>query len=1452
MLESTGTRPLSSTSVCFSTDDYSKKNTMAVDGISAGVKIPSSLSEKYEVKPISQSVSYASDFKHTSDELHVDQVQIAGQLPVFRTTHFTVLFETHPWWIFALDKNFVSTVFIPQFGSLKDFLRHCDDVHWETLLLHAIQLLGKEKFMFGNYDTKSFFLISGPFEIFATSPFLVTLPITYIYVFDSFHKLRHLPKIVCPLFRLKHKHCGGATDMELIWGSSFSSKGLSRSPLRRQLGHFLEYHLKTRPWTPACSRFLAHDRLLPVNHLHHPVRLPVHHFRSQFGLRALSSSELSSLFGLQHSYWAFMTVDMFPILPIQVLDMILRQFLPRSNSHKQQFLPLSVPSPVSDLLPVTFKGLPGHLPSDWHVVSTVQSQKATKADDAAVPTQLWDNRILALFPHATALLPPLRRFVLRYLQRKMYLEFRNFLRKVFPLELARYLSSRAQVYLSKFKDRLLGGVLFSDLTCQWHDSIVSVSTIKALDEIADKVQTKIDSPSSPSLKNQVHFTKGISTPNINSTVSKSCEDIPKVSLNSLNSFDDSESTTAVDEVIFDKSGTVKLHTENGLKNEKKRKLLDSSKFARNSNKKCLLKSLKKINSSKRSYVNTLQQFERMISAGRQCLFSYCNSSFFNWDCGSTLCFWRWHPHLREVAITGFQPAIISKLPTNQKRARTPSKEMKDKIFSKIAKSLTRGYLIPTEEGSINNVIDYFAVPKGEDDVRMVLNGSSCGLNQSVWAPNFWLPASASMLRALSYNYKVVDLDLGEMFLNFPLNPTLQKYSGMDLSPYYKEISEMFPTMKFKKNKRLIVQNTRTWMGFKPSPEWACRFYYFAEEFIRGDEKCKNNPLRWDRVVLNLIGASDYNPAMPNVMKWDDIAGRVAGDIRAYVDDLRAIGWSLEHAWQIARLIASRLQYLCIQDAARKRRVDNGPWAGGVYLTSESKIQKTVVEEKWNKGRNYILGLHDTLLKDENASLSYKHLERVRGYLCHLAMTYELLFPFLKGFHLTLCAHLPKRDTEGWKMSDLKWLGYIEECRESGKMSAVEIDEVMKKKFNNISPPTLIKPVPRFIKCLQALVKFFSLKSPPIITDRSTNIQFIAYGFADASGSGFGSSISYENGVRFRAGTWAPDTENESSNYREFRNVVETLEYESEKGNLDNCMLILATDNSTVESSIFKGNSTSEKLYDLIVRFRYLELSTGSKFLVTHVSGDRMKAQGTDGISRGCMREGVSLGQSMLSFCPWHLSALERSPALLPWLESTFGPDLEVLSPEDWYGRGHDHAGGYVDESGFYRLEIKSGTFLWHPPPAAADAAVEELRKARLKRRNSTHIVVVPRIMTPLWLKQLNKVADIILTVPCTHPFWPDSMFEPLKIAFLFPFSRHPPWQFRATPKLLYLSRTLPKMLQDINLDPRNLLQQFFVSTTRLSRVPSSVVWRVLHLKRKHQISYSSDGSSGRQKRVKFN
>ena len=122
--------------------------------------------------------------------------------------------------------------------------------------------------------------------------------------------------------------------------------------------------------------------------------------------------------------------------------------------------------------------------------------------------------------------------------------------------------------------------------------------------------------------------------------------------------------------------------------------------------------------------------------------------------------------------------------------------------------------------------------------------------------------------------------------------------GIDLSPFPEELSKEFPN--FKQKKIVIARWNKLWFGGNQSPEQATRFYYWQEDFIRGNHKDDSNPLRWDSIVMNLIGSKDYNPSLPNVYKWDKTAKRIAGDLVAFIDDLRAIGYTLEQAWHIAR------------------------------------------------------------------------------------------------------------------------------------------------------------------------------------------------------------------------------------------------------------------------------------------------------------------------------------------------------------------------------------------------------------------------------------------------------------------------------------------------------------------------------------------------------------------------
>ena len=144
--------------------------------------------------------------------------------------------------------------------------------------------------------------------------------------------------------------------------------------------------------------------------------------------------------------------------------------------------------------------------------------------------------------------------------------------------------------------------------------------------------------------------------------------------------------------------------------------------------------------------------------------------------------------------------------------------------------------------------------------------------------------------------------------------------------------------------------------------------------------------------------------------------------------------------------------------------------------------------------------------------------------------------------------------------------------------------------------------------------FFDRVEPPKVPVRSLRIKHVYYGFGDASGNGFGSSIRTKDGLSIRIGIWGSNEQSESSNFREFDNVVSALEAEGRKGELNDTVIFFFTDNSTVEGSLFKGTSSSPKLLDLVIRFHALQSHYDTKILVSHVSGKRMIAQGANGLS----------------------------------------------------------------------------------------------------------------------------------------------------------------------------------------------------------------------------------------------
>ena len=110
-----------------------------------------------------------------------------------------------------------------------------------------------------------------------------------------------------------------------------------------------------------------------------------------------------------------------------------------------------------------------------------------------------------------------------------------------------------------------------------------------------------------------------------------------------------------------------------------------------------------------------------------------------------------------------------------------------KLMGKLMKVRKRKYASP---GYVKSLTGYFAVPKALTDTRVVYNGTKCGLNSALWAPNFLLPTVDSTLRNSTTATWYGDIDLGEMFLNYPLERELQPYAGVNITELIQELQAL--------------------------------------------------------------------------------------------------------------------------------------------------------------------------------------------------------------------------------------------------------------------------------------------------------------------------------------------------------------------------------------------------------------------------------------------------------------------------------------------------------------------------------------------------------------------------------------------------------------------------------------------------------------------------------------
>ena len=118
--------------------------------------------------------------------------------------------------------------------------------------------------------------------------------------------------------------------------------------------------------------------------------------------------------------------------------------------------------------------------------------------------------------------------------------------------------------------------------------------------------------------------------------------------------------------------------------------------------------------------------------------------------------------------------------------------------------------------------------------------------------------------------------------------------------------------------------------------------------------------------------------------------------------------------------------------------------------------------------------------------------------------------------------------------------------------------------------------------------------------------------------------------------------------------------------------------------------------------------------------------------------------------------------------SELGKLVETLDLEGWFVRVNDHDVGEANIYVFCIPIFRPGIFIWIPPAGISIIVIEALRQACHKRTNSTHVIIVPRLLWNEWQRHMHKSEGLILYIPAGSGYiWPQEMHETVILAIYF-------------------------------------------------------------------------------------
>ena len=177
--------------------------------------------------------------------------------------------------------------------------------------------------------------------------------------------------------------------------------------------------------------------------------------------------------------------------------------------------------------------------------------------------------------------------------------------------------------------------------------------------------------------------------------------------------------------------------------------------------------------------NKEPKIDKDLSAGAEALIRVGKSSFWGWDYGSIIIFWRDPKDIRHECRDGCELFVKGKLTRFTKKQIIPVDKLEfDTVKNNIERVQNRRYIT---SGTIVSLPTFFNVPKGDSDTRLVYVLTTCGLNEALWATKLWMIYIKNVLDTATHSSWFSNVDTAEMFYNYKLPENAQPYAGVDVS-----------------------------------------------------------------------------------------------------------------------------------------------------------------------------------------------------------------------------------------------------------------------------------------------------------------------------------------------------------------------------------------------------------------------------------------------------------------------------------------------------------------------------------------------------------------------------------------------------------------------------------------------------------------------------------------------